>query len=265
MQKLFVVFFLLFSLSVFSQDVNIASGWKFKAGDSSNWSSPKYNDNDWAPIKVGEVWETQGYPNYDGFGWYRLHVVIPSSIKEKAFLKEKIRFDLGLIDDGDEVYLIGLFIGKNAGKNADIKQGEYDVQRTYLVSINNPGILWDKENVIAVRVFDHGGDGGMYAGKYGISVMDIVDYIKINTSNDFNFKDTKQLSKKISLESMSDKYDFSGRLRIVVEDPVTHATVFQQLISADFAKSKPFEYTFKTNLPENKSYIVSYSFQESRT
>ncbi|MBS1918023.1 MAG: putative Ig domain-containing protein [Bacteroidetes bacterium] len=105
----------------------------------------------------------------------------------------------------------------------------------------------------------------MYAGKYGISMMDIVDYIRINTTNDFEFSDTKHVSKKIILESTSDKYDFSGRLQIIVEDPAAHTEVFKQLISADFAKAKPFGYTFKANLPDNKSYTVSYSFQESRT
>lgn len=265
MQKTLFVFFLFFSVSLYAQDIAITGEWKFKTGDSSNWASPKYNDGNWATIKISEPWETQGYPNYDGFAWYRLHIIIPSSIKEKAFLKDKIRFDLGMIDDGDEFYLNGFFIGRNAGKNADIKQGEYDVQRSYLLSLSDSRILWDKENVIAVRVYDHGGDGGMYAGKYGIGVLDVVDYISINTSNNFQFNSNKQISKKISLESTSDKYDFSGRLRISIEDPASHAVVFQQLISADFSKSKPFEYTFKTSLPDNKSYSVSYSFQESRT
>ena len=33
---------------------------------------------------------------------------------------------------------------------------------------------------------DHGGDGGMYDGKYGISMMDVTDYVLIN-KNDNNF------------------------------------------------------------------------------
>src|SRR5450432_1544972 len=131
MQKLPGFFLLFFSASLLAQDVVITNGWKFKTGDNSAWSSSNLNDNDWASIKIGEAWETQGYDKYDGFAWYRLRIVIPSSIKEKSFLKEKLKFDLGKIDDGDEVYLNGSLIGRNAGKNNDIKIGTYDAQRGY--------------------------------------------------------------------------------------------------------------------------------------
>lgn len=260
-----VLFLLLFiSINACAQDVSITNGWKFKTGDSNAYALPSYNDNDWSAINVGKSWESEGFTNYDGFAWYRLRVVIPSSIKDKAFLKEKIRFDLGKIDDGDEMFLNGSFIGRNGGRSMDIKQGNYDVQRSYTVPFNDPRILWDKENVIAVRVYDHGGDGGMYAGKYGISVMDVNDYIIINTNdNSFQFNN-KQVSKKIILQSISDKYDFDGKLQIIVTDPSSSAIIFKQTISADFAKSRPFEYTFKTMLPENKGYQVTYNFEESR-
>ncbi|MBS1948881.1 MAG: beta galactosidase jelly roll domain-containing protein [Bacteroidetes bacterium] len=264
MHKFLFAFFLFISASAIAQDVAIAQGWKFKTGDSSQWALPGFDDKEWAAIKIGEPWESQGYKNYDGFAWYRLHVVIPSSIKEKSFLKERIKFDLGKIDDGDEVYLNGMLIGKNGGRNYDIKQGPYDAQRSYTLSLNDSRILWDKENVIAVRVWDGGGDGGMYEGKYGISVMDVVDYIHIGTNEDFQFNG-QQVAKKIALQSTSDKYDFNGKLRITIEDPSTIAVVFKQTIGADFAKNRPFEYTYRANLPSNKSYIASYVFEESRT
>ena len=247
-----------------AQDVSINNGWKFITGDSNVYALQNFNDTNWATINIGKSWESQGYKDYDGFAWYRLHIVIPSSIKNKAFLKEKIRIDLGKIDDGDEFYFNGSLIGRNGGGSFDIKQGNYDKQRSYTLPFNDPRILWDRENVIAVRVFDHGGDGGMYEGKYGISVMDVNDFIIINT-NDNNFQFiNKQVSKKIILQSSSDKYDFDGKLQIIITDPFSSAIVFKQTISADFAKSRPFEYTFKTALPENKSYTVTYSFEESR-
>ena len=264
MKKCFFVFLIFISGSLLAQDVAITQGWKFKTGDSSLWASPKFDDNDWAAIKVGEYWETQGYDKYDGFGWYRLHVLIPSSIKEKAFLKEKIRFDFGMIDDGDEVYLNGFLIGRNANKGGDITKGIYDAPRAYTLPLTDSRILWDKENVIAVRVYDHGAGGGMYDGKYGISVEDVLDYINLSTS-DISSNGIKEISKKIDLQSSSDKYDFNGKLRIDVSDPLTGANIFKQTIGADFAKKRPFEYNFKTTVPENKSYTVTYSFEESRT
>ena len=266
MKKLFAVVCLFFSLTAFAQDVNITKGWKFKTGDQPEWSTAAFNDSSWSPIQIGKPWEEQGYANYDGFAWYRLHIIIPSSIKEKAFLKEKLRFDLGKIDDGDDVYLNGSLIGRNAGKGGDIKQGSYDVQRAYTLLLTDRRILWDKENVIAVRVWDHGGDGGMYDGKYGISVMDVTDYIVINTNdNNFQFGADKKVSKKIILQSTSDQYDFTGKLRITITDPVSGVVVFKETIGTDFAKNRPFEYTYKTLLPENKSYLAAYNFTEDRS
>src|ERR1700743_482218 len=113
--------FLSITFTLPAQDLTITEGWKFREGDQPEWASPSLNDSAWVPIRIGAPWELQGYTNYDGFAWYRLHIVIPSSIKEKAFLKEKLRFDLGKIDDGDEVYLNGSLIGRNAGRPGAIE------------------------------------------------------------------------------------------------------------------------------------------------
>src|SRR5258708_36704958 len=84
------IFFCCLSVQLAAQDLPLRDGWKFSPGDKAEWPSPSFNDSGWAPIKVGATWESQGYPGYDGVGWYRVHVVIPSSIKERAFLKEKL-------------------------------------------------------------------------------------------------------------------------------------------------------------------------------
>ena len=257
-------FSIAFTLS--AQDLAIMEGWKFKTGDQPEWSSPSFSDSAWAPIRIGAPWELQGYTNYDGFAWYRLHIVIPSSIKEKAFLKEKLRFDLGKIDDGDEVYLNGSLIGRNAGRAGAIETGIWNLPRSYTINLDNPLIHWDKDNVIAVRVYDHNADGGMYEGGYGISVMDITDFITLNTTSDaFHFTTGRHFSKKILLQSGSEKYDFSGKLNIRVTDPFSGALVFEQTVGADFAHDRPFAYIFKAILPENGSYEVTYRFEESRS
>ena len=261
-----IAILLLFAGSLQAQDISITKGWKFKTGDQPEWSSPVFNDANWTPIEVGKTWENQGFDHYDGFAWYRLHVVIPSSIKEKSFLKEKLVFDLGKIDDGDEVYLNGSLIGRNADKGADIKNGPYDVQRSYSISLKDPRILWDKENIVAVRVWDHGGDGGMYGGIYGIGVLDLINYAAFDAqSNDFTFPAPHKISKKIILRSTNEKYDFTGKLRILIFDPVSAQTVFTQTVGVDFAKGRPFEYVYTAAVPENKSYEASYIFTEDRT
>ena len=262
----YLLIFIIVSTFAEAQDVPITQGWKFKTGDQPEWTAADFNDKDWQNIEVGKPWEEQGHPGYDGFAWYRLHVVIPSSIRKKSFLKEKLRFDLGKIDDGDEVYLNGSPIGKNAGNFGDIKTGPYDQQRSYTISLNDRRINWDKENVIAVRVWDGGGDGGLYEGVYGISVVDLPDYILINNSdNDFVFKPGNRVSKKIILQSISDQYDFTGKLRIQVIDPQTGNVLFKETIGADFARNRPFEYTYTASVPAEKYVRATYDFEEERT
>jgi alpha-galactosidase len=266
MQKFFFLPFFFLSLCLLGQDLPIQTGWKFKTGDQAGWGSPALNDSGWSNIEVGKSWENQGYEHYDGFAWYRLHILIPSSIKEKAFLKERIRFDLGKIDDGDEVYLNGSLIGRNAGRNMDIMHGPYDVPRSYILPLNDPRIRWDKENVIAVRVWDGGGDGGMWEGPYGISMVDVTDYVVINTTdNPVQWGPGNKLAKKIRLQSSSDRYDFTGKLQIIIKDPSTGAEIFKQTLGTDFSKDRPFEYTWHSALPENKSYELIYEFEEGRS
>ena len=57
--------------------------WKFQTGDHPEYSKPEYNDRSWKTINVEKFWETQGYAEYDGIGWYRIVVVIPSTLKKK--------------------------------------------------------------------------------------------------------------------------------------------------------------------------------------
>jgi len=266
MRKLVCIPFLFFSIFLSAQDIKLDKGWLFKTGDSPEWSRPTFPDSGWKPIEVGKYWESQGYEGYNGFAWYRIHFVIPSSIREQAFLKEKLRIELGKIDDGDEVFLNGQFLGRNAGSNSNILQGPYDATRIYTLPLNDSRIYWNRENVIAVRVYDSGGDGGMYEGRYGVSAADITDFIVINTNdNTFQFSPDKKVSKKISLQSSSEKYDFTGKLRIDVTDAATGVEIFKQTIGTDFSKNRPFEYTFKTSVPEQKSYLVTYTFDEDRT
>ncbi len=238
-----------------AQEIPIEKGWKFTTGDSSQWSSPNYDDKNWKPISISRSWESQGYPNYDGFGWYRLHVVIPSSIKEKSYLKDSIRLDLGIIDDNDEVYLNGKLIAEHGGKGGNIKTSQYG-PRAYVIAANNPAILWDKENVLAIRIFDTGGDGGIYGDDQKISMADLMDNVTINTEADFGYDEHDNLVKSIKLVSNS-KYLYKGKLAFKVIDPENNGVVYEKLNDADFTAGKPFTYAFNlVSLTKNRTGLV---------
>lgn len=246
-----------------AQEIAIHKGWKFSTGDSTQWASPGYNDKNWKPIDVSQNWEAQGYPNYDGFGWYRLHLVIPSSIKESAYLKDSLRIDLGIIDDNDEVYLNGVLIAKYGGKGGNIKTSNYG-PRSYVIAANNPALLWDKDNLLAVRIFDTGGDGGMYGDKFKISMANLMDNVRVNTDADFSYGDKNSLSKTIKLSSTGGHL-YKGKLSFKVTDPETDTVVYQKINDAGFSSGKPFTYSYSIAALYKKSYSVNYTFTEEKS
>ena len=152
------------SLAPMPVDINLAGLWKFKTGDDPSYKEPDYNAGDWNEILVPSFWENQGYRDYDGFAWYR-----KTFRNTKAMSDEKMVVLLGKIDDIDEVYLNGEFIGSTGNfNNTDRKSSGadyYDALRGYLIPRN---ILKRGQNVIAVRVYDFRKGGGIYEGPVGI-------------------------------------------------------------------------------------------------
>lgn len=247
-----------------AQRLSLEAGWKFKTGDSSVWASPGYDDLKWKPISVDKNWEAQGYPDYDGFGWYRLHVVIPSSLKERSFLKDSLRLDLGIIDDNDEVYLNGRLVASYGGRHGDIKKGNYG-PRSYTIAANNPALLWDKENLIAVRIYDGGGDGGIYGSRHELSMAGLMDKVTINTDGDFSFGEKSSLTKSVKITAGGGAYHFVGKLDFSVTDPETGTVIYQKENDADFSPYSPFTYRFTIDRMLKKSYLITYIFTDAKS
>jgi len=264
MKKLFLLTLLLvIIIAANAQDVSLASGWKFSPGDAEQWSAPGFDDQSWQVIDISKNWEQQGHEGLDGFGWYRTHVVIPSSLKEGSFLKDSLRFEMGYGDDSYAVYLNGQIIGKNY--NTDPKSGLF-CKIKIVIPANNPAILWDKDNVIAVRVFDTGGDGGVYGdpGDFKVSMVDIMDYVWINKDGDFSYGDKNSLTKSIKVKTGSN-YTYNGKLDFTATDPVNGAVIYQSTHNVDLAKGKPFTYTFTIASLKAQSYLLTYTFSDSRS
>ncbi len=186
------------------QDIQLKTG-VFKTGDDASWSSGTFNDAAWGKIDPSKNWEQQGYDNYDGIAWYRFKVTIPSSIKNDAAWKDSLNFSLGQIANSDETYLNGTLIGKTGtfpARGAAPVRGRNtgNVIRNYRIASNNNAILWDKENVLAIRVYNSRGNGGLSSIPV-ISMLGRITGVKIAyTQNPFVFKD-KSISKTITLQN----------------------------------------------------------------
>jgi sialate O-acetylesterase len=112
----------------------------------SDWSATELDTEDWLALEAPTLWEAQGFPGMDGVVWYRKAFML-----SEAEAAEPLALSLGRIDDKDITWVNGHKVG-----NTDT----YDRQRQYTVPKNclNAGI-----NIIAIRVEDTGGGGGIYS------------------------------------------------------------------------------------------------------
>lgn len=112
MNKYFLPIFLLVITTslMFSQTVVLPDNWLFRTGDDLSYKGISIDETGWVNINVPGNWEDQGFPEYDGYAWYRLHFTI-----DEDFGNQPLYLFLGKIDDADETYLNGVKIG-SAGK-----------------------------------------------------------------------------------------------------------------------------------------------------
>jgi alpha-L-fucosidase 2 len=108
----------------------------------------------WHPLRVPGFWEKHAsFRGYDGFAWYRCFVRVPAEWKG-----QELRLELGRIDDSDETFVNGTKVG-STGRMPPNYRGLSNAQRTYAVPAKV--VRPDGYNLIAVRVYDQGGGGGI--------------------------------------------------------------------------------------------------------
>ena len=176
---------------------------RYRTGDDPAWSNPTVDDGGWQVLDVTREWTYQGVDNENGYGWYRMSVTLPASMKKADPLKKALVVDLGFVDDADETFLNGKRIGK-IGSMPDDPEGydsKYNFRRFYLV---HPSVVrWDKENVIAVRVYNGGDPGGMFGGPVKVRMATLQDLV------DISFREEG----KTCQVTVSSPWRFKGELR----------------------------------------------------
>lgn len=136
--------------------LDLGATWKFQTdpsdkGMKEKWFSAGMKDDGWENIQVGKPWEDQGHPGYDGIAWYRQTVSPPVNM---PFGNLYLTFN-GVDDEYD------LFINDSLITHFGSKGNTVYNTATYteVSSLLRRG----ERNVIALRVNDWGGDGGIVA------------------------------------------------------------------------------------------------------
>jgi sialate O-acetylesterase len=108
------------------------------------WAAPGLADSSWSEMPVPAYWEQHGYPDLDGVAWYRRTIDLTEQERRGG-----ATLDIAAIDDDDITWMNGLEVGRTTG---------YNVRRHYVVPAT---ALRVGRNVLAVRVTDGGGGGGV--------------------------------------------------------------------------------------------------------
>ena len=111
------------------------------------WAGPIQHGQtaDWKTMNLPTAWEQAGLPDFDGVVWFRKEFDLPESAAGQDGT-----LSLGPVDDIDTTWVNGVRVGG---------MSTWTDPRVYKV----PGrVLKAGRNVVAVRVLDTGGAGGIY-------------------------------------------------------------------------------------------------------
>jgi len=113
-------------------------------GTSKGWHRPDTDAAVWREVDMPKAWESAGLPEYDGMVWFQRAFDAPP-----AWAGKELVLSLGPIDDIDTTWVNGVNVGS---------MDRWDAPRVYRV----PGDLVKAgRNLIAIRVLDTGGGGGL--------------------------------------------------------------------------------------------------------
>ena len=180
---------------------------RFHVGDDPAWRAPQFDDSAWQVLSLDKTWDDQGVKNAYNYAWYRIRVTIPASLKKGV--SDRVLLDLGPIDDTDETWLNGHFVGKT-GTNPEDPEGydsQWSVPRRYVVDAK--WIRWDAENVIAVRVYNSGNPGGFFERPVRIGKPALSDFLTLSLKGT---KDACELELRSSIKT-------AGTLEISISEP----------------------------------------------
>ena len=141
--------------------------------EDADCAKPDYNDSAWPEMKLPTAWERTELGDFDGTVWFRKKIEIPDE-----WLGKELVLELGPIDDMDRAYVNGVKAG--AGEQGGLWQVDriYDIPKDAVTA---------KNVVVAVRVVDNQGGGGIYGVAEKLNIHPKGSAEKINISGAWKY------------------------------------------------------------------------------
>lgn len=124
-------------------------------GLNEKWFAADFDDSGWQDIAVPGVWEENGHPNLDGWGWYRCAFQIPPDLRGK-----RVFLQGDTLDDRARIYINGVLV-----KETTTWDERFEVDLT-------PHLRADRRNVLALCILDTCFFGGV-RGNVGLFCPDV--------------------------------------------------------------------------------------------
>ena len=137
------------------ETIDISKNWRFapdqnNKGMSEKWFATTFDDSKWDTVSAGKKWEEQGYPDIDGYGWYRKTVDIPADWNGRD-----VWIKFAAVNDAYDLFLNGKHMSYFGTANITFADKPSFTKVTS--EINYGG-----KNLITVRVNDWGNSGGLW-------------------------------------------------------------------------------------------------------
>jgi sialate O-acetylesterase len=191
--------------------------WKDLSFNDENIPSTDYNDSSWPVMALPTQFE-KVIGEFDGAVWFRKMVDIPHDMAGKDLI-----LSLGPIDDMDRTYFNGKLIGSTEAS------GYWQTERNYEIPAS---LVKTGANLIAIRVLDTQGGGGIYGTPEKMKVKlknDANSFIPLK--GDWKYQPVAELTGgKFYIYDIS-KNSFQAQNRPLNLGPGTPSVLFNGMVS----------------------------------
>jgi sialate O-acetylesterase len=192
--------------------------WKNLDFEDDECSEINYPDDSWKVMTLPTLWENTEAGDFDGVVWFRKKIEVPTE-----WINKDLVLELGPIDDMDRTFINGTLIGGYE------TQGYWNIDRVY--NIPN-GIIHNKLLIIAVRVLDNQGGGGIYGSASKMKIYPSGGGDSLSLAGPWKYLQVAEYrDQKFFVFSPKKKaLDSKPRLRFIVSDQ-TPTTLFNAMIN----------------------------------
>jgi sialate O-acetylesterase len=191
--------------------------WKDLSFNDEKVPSPEFSDSSWSDMALPAQFE-KVTGEFDGAVWFRKTLDIPVNMKGKDLV-----LSLGPVDDMDRTYFNGKLIGSTEISGAWQKDRYYEVPASLVKS---------GSNVIAVRVLDTQGGGGIFGSPEKMSLsLKSNPKLSFALSGNWKYQPVAEFKgNKFYVYDIS-KNEFQSRKRPVNLGPGTPSVLYNGMVS----------------------------------